>query len=44
MNDVLEQKNVYSVYRATPPSIGFAQLSSLAGGSGKAIPFSSLLV
>jgi len=27
-------KNVYSVYRANPPSVGFAQLSSLAGGSG----------
>ncbi|KAI0081991.1 acid protease [Panus rudis PR-1116 ss-1] len=27
-------KNVYSVYRADPPSIGFAQLSQLAGGSG----------
>jgi cathepsin D len=27
-------KNVYSVYRATPPSVGFAQLSSIAGGSG----------
>jgi len=28
------QKNVYSVYRASPPSVGFAQLSSVAGGSG----------
>jgi len=27
-------KNVYSVYRATPPSIGFAQLSDSIGGSG----------
>lgn len=27
-------KNVYSVYRASPPSVGFAALSSLAGGSG----------
>jgi len=27
-------KNVYSVFRADPPSIGFAQLSSVAGGSG----------
>ncbi|KAF9474317.1 acid protease [Pholiota conissans] len=27
-------KNVYSVFRATPPSVGFAQLSSLAGGTG----------
>ena len=24
------QKNVYSVFRATPPSVGFAQLSELA--------------
>jgi len=29
------QKNVYSVFRADPASIGFAQLSSLAGGSGE---------
>ncbi|XP_006460688.1 hypothetical protein AGABI2DRAFT_192307 [Agaricus bisporus var. bisporus H97] len=27
-------KNVYSVFRASPPSIGFAQLSEAAGGSG----------
>ncbi|KIM45427.1 hypothetical protein M413DRAFT_24631 [Hebeloma cylindrosporum] len=27
-------KNVYSVFRANPASIGFASLSSLAGGSG----------
>ncbi|KAJ7162217.1 aspartyl protease [Mycena filopes] len=27
-------KNVYSVYRQNPPSVGFAQLSDLAGGSG----------
>jgi len=27
-------KNVYSVFRSSPASIGFAQLSSLAGGSG----------
>jgi len=27
-------KNVYSVFRANPPSIGFAQLSSAASGSG----------
>lgn len=27
-------KNVYSVFRASPPSIGFAQLSSVAGGIG----------
>lgn len=27
-------KNVYSVFRSNPPSVGFAQLSSAAGGSG----------
>ncbi|KAJ7933949.1 aspartic peptidase A1 [Mycena leptocephala] len=27
-------KNVYSVYRQKPPSVGFAQLSDLAGSSG----------
>ncbi|KAF8997399.1 aspartic peptidase domain-containing protein [Cyathus striatus] len=27
-------KNVYSVFRANPASVGFAQLSTLAGGSG----------
>ena len=27
-------KNVYSVYRSSPPSVGFAALSSAAGGSG----------
>lgn len=27
------QKNVYSVFRSNPPAVGFAQLSSLAGGS-----------
>ena len=26
-------KNVYSVFRASPPSVGFAQLSDAAGGS-----------
>ncbi|KAF8627813.1 hypothetical protein AX15_004238 [Amanita polypyramis BW_CC] len=26
-------KNVYSVFRTSPPSVGFAQLSTLAGGS-----------
>jgi len=26
-------KNVYSVFRASPPSVGFAQLSNAAGGS-----------
>ncbi|KAF9805834.1 hypothetical protein IEO21_08923 [Rhodonia placenta] len=30
-------KNVYSVFRADPPSVGFAQLSSAAGGSGASI-------
>ncbi|PPQ65448.1 hypothetical protein CVT26_000100 [Gymnopilus dilepis] len=34
-------KNVYSVFRASPPSVGFAQLSSLAGGSGATPPSSS---
>ena len=29
------QKNVYSVFRTNPPSVGFAQLSSVAGGSGE---------
>jgi len=27
-------KNVYSVFRSNPPSVGFAQLSTNAGGSG----------
>jgi len=27
-------KNVYSVFRNTPPSVGFAELSTAAGGSG----------
>ena len=36
-----QQKNVYSVFRANPPSVGFAQLSSAAGGSG-AFPISFL--
>ncbi|KAL9711468.1 hypothetical protein Ac2012v2_004539 [Leucoagaricus gongylophorus] len=31
-------KNVYSVFRADPPSVGFAQLSAAAGGSGTAPP------
>ncbi|KAF8813965.1 acid protease [Phlegmacium glaucopus] len=36
-------KNVYSVYRATPGSVGFAQLSAVAGGSGAgaSVPASS---
>lgn len=29
-------KNVYSVFRADPPSIGFAELSTTAGGQGTA--------
>jgi cathepsin D len=29
-------KNVYSVFRSDPPSIGFAELSSAAGGTGTA--------
>lgn len=28
-----EQKNVYAVFRQNPPAVGFAQLSSAAGGS-----------
>ena len=28
--DMTQQKNVYSVFRVQPPSIGFAQLSDLA--------------
>ncbi|GJE90021.1 A1 family peptidase [Phanerochaete sordida] len=31
-------KNVYSVFRADPPSVGFAQLSTAAGGSGTPAP------
>jgi len=31
-------KNVYSVFRANPPAVGFAQLSDAAGGSGKPGP------
>ncbi|KAJ7288719.1 hypothetical protein C8J57DRAFT_1281068, partial [Mycena rebaudengoi] len=27
-------KNVYTVFRAVPPSVGFAELSTLAGGTG----------
>lgn len=34
-------KNVYSVFRSSPPSIGFAQLSDLAGGSGTPGPGSA---
>ncbi|KAF8884736.1 aspartic peptidase domain-containing protein, partial [Gymnopilus junonius] len=29
-------KNVYTVLRASPPSVGFAELSTLAGGTGAA--------
>ena len=36
--NVSVQKNVYSVYRSNPPSIGFAQLSAAAGGSGTPSP------
>ncbi|KAJ6528433.1 aspartic peptidase domain-containing protein, partial [Mycena capillaripes] len=32
-------KNVYSVFRSSPPALGFAQLSNLAGGSGSSQPF-----
>ena len=36
------QKNVYSVFRAgNPGSVGFAQLSSVAGGSGESAVCSS---
>ncbi|KAF8881803.1 aspartic peptidase domain-containing protein [Infundibulicybe gibba] len=31
-------KNVYTVFRMSPPSIGFAQLSAAAGSSGSSIP------
>ncbi|KAJ8462700.1 hypothetical protein ONZ45_g17841 [Pleurotus djamor] len=31
-------KNVYSIYRADPPSIGFAELSAAAGGSSASSP------
>ena len=34
-------KNVYSVYRLSPPSVGFAQLSSAAGGGSGASSASS---
>jgi cathepsin D len=27
-------KNVYSVFRTDPPSVGFAELSTIAGGTG----------
>lgn len=37
---LFDQKNVYSVFRADPLSVGFAQLSDAAGGSG-AFTFSS---
>lgn len=29
----MQQKNVYTVFRYDPPSVGFAQLSAAAGGS-----------
>jgi len=34
-------KNVYTVFRSSPASVGFAQLSTAAGGSGTASPGSS---
>jgi len=34
-------KNVYTVFRSSPPSVGFAQLSAAAGGSGTAAPGSA---
>jgi len=34
-------KNVYTVFRSTPASVGFAELSTAAGGSGTASPGSS---
>jgi hypothetical protein len=33
VSDACLQKNVYSVFRESPPSIGFAQLSTLAATS-----------
>ncbi|KAH9858906.1 aspartic peptidase domain-containing protein [Lenzites betulinus] len=33
-------KNVYSVFRSSPASVGFAELSNAAGGSSGASPFS----
>ncbi|KAF7348847.1 hypothetical protein MVEN_01404700 [Mycena venus] len=35
-------KNVYSVYRQTPPSIGLAELSSVAGGTASTISSASV--
>ncbi|KAF8882667.1 aspartic peptidase domain-containing protein, partial [Infundibulicybe gibba] len=37
-------KNVYTVFRMSPPSIGFAQLSAAAGSSGSSIPHFRLLL
>ncbi|KAF8893589.1 aspartic peptidase domain-containing protein [Infundibulicybe gibba] len=34
-------KNVYSVFRMTPPSVGFAQLSAAAGSSGSSAQHSA---
>jgi len=34
-------KNVYSVFRSNPPSVGFAELSTAAGGTGTAGPGST---
>ncbi|KAI0065993.1 acid protease [Artomyces pyxidatus] len=36
-------KNVYSVFRANPPSVGFAQLSAAAGGSSGVYPIILLI-
>ncbi|KAJ7288714.1 aspartic peptidase domain-containing protein, partial [Mycena rebaudengoi] len=36
-------KNVYTVFRAVPPSVGFAELSTLAGGTGSVYLISALL-
>lgn len=35
------QKNVYTVFRSNPPAVGFAQLSSAAGGSSGSQSFFS---
>ncbi|KJA26203.1 hypothetical protein HYPSUDRAFT_36452 [Hypholoma sublateritium FD-334 SS-4] len=36
-------KNVYSVFRSNPPSVGFAQLSSITGsGAGSSVPSATL--
>lgn len=41
---ILFQKNVYSVFRANPAAVGFAQLSDTAGGSsGACFTFESFI-